>query len=476
MDGRLTLGALVVALVAWIGAVLVAWPTYDGMNHATGTVAACADAALHGEAPGLSHGDAFLGTLYFPPVPLLVAGAHRLGMSWRAALRWVNLLGMLALMTSVALASQSLGGSGVGFTVALSLLLVSFPFMSTSIEGRADPWAAALSIGALAAWCRDPRRRGWTAPALAAAAWLVKATAVTVPLAVLISAATPGARRAAGPFAARYFAAVAAGVVLTIPWHGPGWYADVLHTLAFAPPNVSTPLRGPFELLRYLASYAELAVAAGLAIVYLTGEWSRGRPVRPYAVAALVLAMLVMTNRGSDYNHLLELTAVGAVGAGMWAEKATRREALLGTALVLMVVVGAAWREAQIVVRASRSPEARRENVIAAVRRANGPVLAEDPLVVLAAGLRPEIADASTMRSEVGRGDARAAAIVQRIASSHYDLIVLNENLTNELHRWYKDFQFGAGASETMAARYVLIGQADDFWLYRPAAAVKAAP
>src|SRR5215831_9174611 len=297
MDGRLTLGALVLALVAWIGAVLVAWPTYNGMNHATGAVAACADAALHGEAPGLSHGEAFLGTLYFPPVPLLVAGAHALGMSWRTALRWVNFFGMIALAVSVALAGQSLGGSGVSFTVALSLLLVSFPFMATSLAGRADPWAAALSMGALAAWCRDPRRRGWAAPALAAAAWLVKATALTVPLAVLISAATPGARRAAGPFAARFFAAVAAGVLLTVPWHGPGWYADVLHTIAFATPNVSTPLRGPFELLRYVASFGELAVAAGLSIVYLTGEWSRGRPIRPFAIAALVIAMLVMTNR-----------------------------------------------------------------------------------------------------------------------------------------------------------------------------------
>jgi hypothetical protein len=454
----------------------VAWPTYDGMNHATGAVAACADAVLHGEAPGLSHGEAFLGTLYFPPVPLLVAGARGLGMSWRAALRWVNLLGMLALITAVAMATQSLGGGGVSLTVSLSLLLVSFPFMATSSEGRADPWAAALSIGALAAWCRDPRRRGWIAPALAAAAWLVKATEVTVPLAVLITSATPGARRAAGPFAARFFAAVAAGVVLTIPWHGPGWYADVLHTLAFAPPNVSTPLRGPFELLRYLASYAELAVAAGLAIVYLTGEWSRGRPIRPYAIASLAIAMLVMTNRGSDYNHLIGLAAVGAIGAGMWAEKATRREALLGTALVLMVVLGAAWREAQLVVRAARAPESRREHVIAAVRGAHGPVLAEDPLVVLEAGLRPEISDASTLRSEVGRGDPRAAAIVQRIGSEHYSLIVLNEELATQLNRWYRDFQFGAGASQAMAAHYTPIGRVDDFWLYRPAGATRQGP
>jgi len=476
MDGRLTLGALVLALAAWIGAVLIAWPTYNGMNHATGVVAACADAALHGEAPGLPRGESFLGTLYFPPVPLLVAGAHRLGMSWHAALRWVNLAGMLALIIAVAMAGQSLGGSGVSFTVALSLLLVSFPFMAASIAGRADPWAAAFSIGALAAWCRDPRRRGWLAPALAAASWLIKATSFTVPLAVLLSSAAPGARRAAGPFAARFFAAVAAGVVLTIPWHGPGWYADVLHTLAFAPPNITTPLRGPFELLRYLASLGELAVAAGLAIVYLTGEWSRGRPVRPFAIASLALTVLVMANRGSDHNHLLELTALGAVGAGMWAERATRREAVLGMALVLIVVTGAAWRETQAAVRAARAPEARRENVLAAVRGESGPVLAEDALIPLAAGLRPEISDASTLRSEIGRGEPRATAIVERIQARHYGLIVLDENLELQKDRWYRDFQFGAAARDAMLSRYVAAGESDGFWLYRPRSAVNGAP
>jgi len=468
MDGRLTLGALALAFVAWLTILLFAWPTYEGMNHATGNVAALADAVLHGEAPGASKSDVFLSTPDFPPVPLLVATLKDTGMSWRAALRWIDFLSMLALLAAVALAGQAMGGGGVTMTVSLAVLLVSFPFVRASLAGRTDPLAAALSLGALAVWSRDPRRSGWFAPVLAAAAWLVKATAVTVPLAVLLASFGPGARRGAGPFAARYFAAVALGVLLTIPWHGPRWYGDVLSTLAFAPPNTSAFLRGPFELLRYVGSFAELAVLAGLAIVYLTGEWSRGRPVRPYAVAALVLAMFAMSNRGSDHNQLVELTALAAVAAGLWAEHATRREAMLGLALVLIVVAGAAWRETQQVARSSHDPDARRDQVVAAVRAEGGPVLTEDPLVSLAAGRRAEISDGSTLRSRYRRGDPRARAIRDRVASARYGLVVLNENLAGQRNSWYRDFQLGDEIATALAEHYVEAGRADGLWLYRP--------
>jgi hypothetical protein len=465
MDGRLTLFALVIAIAAWAGSLIAVWPTWQGMNHSTGDVAALADAALHGEAPGLARGDAFLGTLNFPPVPLLTAAAKHTGISWRAAIRWVNLLGALALMAAVAVAAQALGGSGVAITVSLALLIVSAPFASASLAGRSDPFAAALSIGALAAWCRDPRRRGWRAPALAAAAWLVDPAALTTPFAVLIASFGPGARRAAGPFAARFFTAVAAGVVLSIPWHGPGWYADAFATLVVHRPYGFLPLRGPFELLRDVASAAELAVLFALAIVFLIGEWSRGRPVRPFAVASLVLATIAMSSRGSDENLMLELTAVAAIGAGMWAERATRREAALGTALVLIAVCGAAWRGTEQLGGVRHRPEARRDQVIEAIRSAPGPVLSEDPLLALAAGGRAEVADAAALQSRLRHGDPRAVQFVARLNAGRYALAVLDRDLADERPSDYRDFAFGPAVAAALEARYRAGGEVDGYSL-----------
>jgi hypothetical protein len=473
MDGRLTLAALVIALTAWLGILIVAWPTYQGLGPASGTVAACADAVLHGEAPGFARGATFLGTTVFPPVPLLTAAAKRTGMSWRASLRWVDLLGMLALVASVALAGQALGGSGVAMTVSIAVLLVSGPFVGASLAGRSEPFATALSIGALAAWCHDPRRQGWWAPALAAAAWLVRPAAVTVPLAVVLAAGMPGARRGAGPFAARFVTALAAGIALTIPWHGPGWYADVMHTVLFASPASRFPLRGPFELLRVLGTSAELTVAAGLSIVYLTGEWSRGRPMRPFAAAALLVALVALMQRSSDHGALLELAAIGAIGAGLWAEHANRREAVLGAALVLIVVTGGAWREAQRVGSEAHASESRRGAVLAALRGSDGPVLAEDPLLPLAAGQRAEIADAAALRSLLRRRDSRALQVAARLDSSGYARVVLDAPIGGRNEARYRDLMLGVTITAALARRYELEGEADGFSLYRPIEFVK---
>src|SRR5258705_5534963 len=73
---------LLVALSGWLAAVAALWHSYFGMFPATGVVAALADAVLRGQAPGHDDGSAFLVSYYFPPFPMLVAAAHRLGLQW----------------------------------------------------------------------------------------------------------------------------------------------------------------------------------------------------------------------------------------------------------------------------------------------------------------------------------------------------------------------------------------------------------
>ena len=92
---------LVVALVTWAAIVVRAWDTWVEMNHATGTVAALADAALHGEAAGHEGASEYLGALYAPPYPLLVAALKRAGLSWLHALRAGSLLSALLLLGAV---------------------------------------------------------------------------------------------------------------------------------------------------------------------------------------------------------------------------------------------------------------------------------------------------------------------------------------------------------------------------------------
>ena len=107
-DGAVT-AVLVVALVAWAVILVRAWDTWVEMNHATGTVAALADAALHGESAGHEGASGYLGALYAPPYPLLVAGLERAGLSWLHALRLGSVVSALLLLAAAASAARAAG-------------------------------------------------------------------------------------------------------------------------------------------------------------------------------------------------------------------------------------------------------------------------------------------------------------------------------------------------------------------------------
>lgn len=453
MSIRLALLVLVVALVAWVATLARPWGGYAGMNHTTGTVAALADAALHGESPGAARGATFLGSLYAPPVPLAVATLRATGMSWRAALRWVSLLSALALLAAAFAAVYASGASATGASVALALLLASFPFTAASVAGRADLAAAAFSIGALAAWSLDREQRGWLTASLAALAWLTKLSALTVPLAMVLWSLSTQQGVPAVRFFVRFAAATALGVLVTLPWHGPAWYAGALGTLLTAPPNTTHPLRGPAELLRYFGSYAELCAAAALALGFLVGRETRDRPVRSFALAALGVTLVVMANRGSDHNHLLELSALAAVCAGMWCERISGRVAALPAALLTLAVLSASWRDFHAYGREAGGPAGRRAAVTAAVRAEPGPVFTEDPLVAIASGRRAAIADPATLRARAERGDARALRVVESFAEGRYALVVLEEDLERGAGKWYRDFHLGERAAAALRAQ-----------------------
>ncbi len=476
MSFRLALVVLVVALTAWFALLLKTWDGWTGMNHATGTVAALADASLHGESPGHLRDSAFLGTVYAPPFPLGVAALRATGMSWHAALRWASLAAALALLGAVAAATMASGASAAGVAVAVALILASYPFKAASLAGRADLLAAALSLGALAAWAGDREQRGWLTAALAALAWLTKLSTLTMPLAVVLWSLSQQQGVPAVRFIARFVLCAALGGLLTLPFHGAAWYSSALGTLITAPPNTAHLLRGPAELLRYLGSFAELAAAAALALAFLAARESRRRPARSFALAALVMAFAVLANRGSDHNHLVELTALAAVCAGVFSERIGARAVGLPAALLVVVVAAASWRDLQEMGREASWPATRRAAVLAVVSADSGRVLCEDPLVALAAGRRSPISDPATLRSLAHAGDRDARAVVQGLADGRWSLVVLESDLEQGAPKWYRDFHLGPEAVAALRARYQAAGTADGYSLYRRRAPASPPP
>jgi len=460
---------LLVSLSGWLAAVLALWRSYFGMFPATGVVAALADAVLRGQSPGHDDGSAFLVSYYFPPFPILVAAAHRLGLEWLQALRAGALLTGSLVLASAAWAAHAMGAGRRGALLAPALVAATYSFKASGIDGRADLLAVAFSLAALAAWTRDPEARGWTLPALAAASLLTKATSVTVPLALLAWAL--GRRQGAtlARFGARFAACALAGLLLLLPAHGPAWYASALHALATASPGNSNLLRAPAELLRYLGTCGELALFATLAIALLAGRRMRGTPVAAYGVASLLITLAVMTNVGSGPNHLDELGATAATCAAVWAAPRLSRRTLVPPLALAIAVLGGSWRDLVPAVRHAGAAGNVRAQVIEAVRREPGDVLTEDALLSLAAGRRPAISDGAALRPLSLQGDPRALRVVEALNRRRFSLVVLDNDLDTGA-RWYRTVYLGEPVTTALETHYRAAGVLDGYHLYRPAA------
>lgn len=205
-------------------------------------------------------------------------------------------------------------------------------------------------------------------------------------------------------FGSRLALFLLAGVARSIPIGGPVWFMDALRVILFAPPNQSFAIRGPAEILRYIGSHAEFAAACALALALLVQRRAGLTPLRWSAGASLAIALVVMSNRGSDYNHLLELQAIACVAAGILIDQSlasarrvpegeTREVAggelglrSLPALLGALVIVAPSWRDLHAIGRQAHDPGERRAEIVLAIRAEPGGVLTKDPLLALLAG------------------------------------------------------------------------------------------
>ena len=455
-----------IALAAALACLALARGSDFGFYPAAGTMATLADAVLRGQAPGHHDGTTFLRTFYFPPYPLIVAAAKRMGLEWAEALRAASALSAALLLVSVGWLARALGGSRFSAALAAALALSAFPIKSGLIDGRADLLAAALAIAGLAAWSRDDSARGWRAPALAAAAFLTRAASLALPVAFALWALSRRDGRALARFFLRFAICLAAGVLITLPVHGPLWYRDALRALFTHGAQRSNLLRGPGELVRYLGTFGELALVAALGLAWLARRDVRARPVAMFMAVSIGLTALVIMNYASGPNHLAELAAGLAACAAVWSFERMRRGARLPALAVAIAVCGASWRDLNSAFRNAPAADNRREAVIRAVREEPGETLTEDALIALAAGKRPAVSDMDALRAMARIGDRDALATVAALARRRYALVVLNDDLANS-ERWYASIGFHDATIATIRAGYHDAGTLDGYHLYR---------
>ncbi len=479
MNVRYSTLVLVLAVAGVFGGAALAWSGWTGMNHTTGTIAVLADGLRHGQAPGHAGPGWHLDTVYMPLFPAGIALLRLTGLPWLEALRAGSLLSFLSLLAATGWASRRAGGGWSAALLSMALVACAAPVHVASLAGRADLLAAALSLAALGAWVGERPARPWVVAVLAVLAVLTRITSVTVPLAVLGMALVRRDVRGAFRFGAQFALVLAAAVLLLVPIHGPQWLAAVIHQTVAAPLNTTLPMRGPLELLRYLGSYAELAVVAALALVALVAGGREGAGECPSLLpgvrsrlraatgVSLLVALSVLSNRGADHNHLIELIAIACVAGATFGERLAGDARRLFAVLVLLAVTASSWRELAAVRREAANPLTGRADILALLRADRGEVLCEDALLALASGHHAAFADPASVRAVARAGFAGSGELEQDVVRQRWSMLVTLADVQAETD-WYRNTHLGASLARAILTHYERAGVVDNFVVWRP--------
>jgi hypothetical protein len=374
------------------------------------------------------------------------------------------------------------------------LLPASIGLQMLGIAVKGDLLAAAFSAGGLAAaaaW----RERGWR-PGFGlaclgfAAAILTKFTAVFALGAMLLWLARGRRWREAGALAAGVLVCVAAGAglamvasngrmlesfaacmagggALTHAWKFPIWFAGVA-------------VQDPFFLMVFVA-------ATALAVRRVR---RRGFDLMAcYFAVTAIGTMLLFVSPGIDSNHLADvLVASVVVLAVELAQGGTGRGFATGAA-VFAAMIAATWLPGVISVRHFLGERGRpTQAAVAEIARRLPPggtqrLLAENPVVPLALGQRPEMLDAFSLRLLAARDPALRARFFADLEAHRYTAVVLVDwsgtseaDLPVELarhgspgvSRFYGDMHFPHGFIETLQRHYRLSFAVHPFVVFEP--------
>jgi hypothetical protein len=214
----------------------------------------------------------------------------------------------------------------------------------------------------------------------------------------------------------------------------------------------------------------QLGLAALLAVVLPRlrrpdlGAW--------YFLATLAGTILICSAEGIDTNHLLELHVASIVVVGVWLASANPDARAFG--VVALAVAGLAANMSLGSGLLSRRAEASRgrfTEAVALVADTSRPILAESPLVPIAAGQRPYMLDAFLFRANRRARPGLESRLWQDLAAQRFGAVVLERDPHTERgERWYAAYWFGTGFIEQMERFYEEKGRVGDRVVYGPAA------
>jgi hypothetical protein len=481
------LGVLV--LLSWLVVAVAHAHDLFGLNHIAGSRMDLASYARHHAAiyPPLFDGHHLWGTRYMPIPLLLHAGLSFLTGEFLTSGKLLSYLAMAAIVVLVYVAlRRERVPRGWSLSLASVVLLTQSGFVvGTAIV--ADGVPVALQLAAVLVATSRVRSRVPLAAALCALALFSKQSAVWAPVAICAWLWIQQERPSVWRFAVSYVSGVAVlfGTFMLVTH---GRFLSVL-ALTFAGESaVGSAVGRPVTLLHWfpvraapiaiLLPFAAVAVARGL------------RSRRPTAwhlslIVATGILLVVWTDAGTEYNHLIDVVVlISLVAGGMWAKDAATPGRLRpDRAVTAVLVVAVAWAmlfsNDQLMAKAVRdalgSTSAVRSDrwsvqPLRSTIPAGSTLLAEDPTIPLMLGREPVVEDAF-MVPRIGRSHPEYVRwLVRQIGAKSFDHIVLEKRMDRAPSWWYGSLQFGPDVIHAVAAYYRFEARVGAYVVYVPRA------
>jgi hypothetical protein len=445
---------------AWMG---LAWYASDGVLY-----------------PALVEDGYFGGTRYMPLGIVLNAGAAEVSGEYLVSGKVLALAVMAALLTLVYLAARDVGCSpraALGTVGAVIATLVAL-FAGTTIYGDALP--VLLQLAALVVLGRSTGRRG------AAGAGLLAALAFGAKLSGLWGLAAGllwllwRDRGRALPFAAAAGGTILVILILSYVASDGRFDENVLGLAGVrdkAPGELlaDTPSK-TFDLLLHNAAATLVLLPLALGALVFFGLRGQLQPLDLGLLLAGGITLVVMTDVGAGFNHLLDLTVlVPLVVARALAEAGDRP---LRIVLAAAIVLGTAISliDLRSDVREAASAAAHRETpkhlrAPALTQRLKRPVFSEDPSILIERGERPLVLD-SYMLLRILEDDRKAESkLVSRFGRREFVTVVLIMDLDLD-DPWWSESHLGIGVARAIKRDYRFVrkvpGPVFAYRLYAP--------
>jgi hypothetical protein len=200
------------------------------------------------------------------------------------------------------------------------------------------------------------------------------------------------------------------------------------------------------------------------------------------ALLTLPFLLVVFADRGSDYNHLLDLVvlAVPVIGClwsslpGLTADLTGARVALTSAIVWVLFAgwTGAMERGLREVVF-HRDELSRRYPVrpLVGILPKEGSVFSEDPWIDVARARRPVAQDPFALALLSSKYPEVTAPLVKRLEQGDFTRVVLLRRLDratgDDWHEWYER-HLGPAIVQAIADHYQLVAQAEGYFVYAP--------